>query len=93
MCVESWSQISFARALFETSLDKEIKEEVVMAIPVVDNNGYTKATVRVEYEWKPPHCIDFQIFRHSHDNCPKRMKEPVQANMAKPSDGFTEVTV
>ncbi|GKB77795.1 hypothetical protein Tco_0944690 [Tanacetum coccineum] len=48
MCVESWGRISFARALFETSLDKEIKEEVVIAIPVVNDNGYTKATVRVE---------------------------------------------
>ncbi|GKA71110.1 SPX and EXS domain-containing protein [Tanacetum coccineum] len=39
MCVESWGRIGFTRALIEVCADKELKEEVVIAVPIVDGTG------------------------------------------------------
>ncbi|GKC24990.1 hypothetical protein Tco_1027140 [Tanacetum coccineum] len=56
--------------------------------------------IRVEYEWKPPHCVECKSFGHSHDLCPKRVRDevPKAPSMAvKPStmedneEGFVEV--
>ncbi|GJS41228.1 hypothetical protein Tco_0566271 [Tanacetum coccineum] len=51
-----------------------------MVVPIVDksnNNitGYTREKIRVEYEWKPPLCLDCHIFDHRTEQCPKRVKE------------------
>ncbi|GKC21635.1 hypothetical protein Tco_1023785 [Tanacetum coccineum] len=94
MCVEFWGRISFARALIEISLDVELKHEGVMEIPVEDGTGYTKEIIRVEYEWKPPHCIDCKLFGHAHNLCPKRVKkvDTSAPNTDSPKDGFTKVT-
>ncbi|GKC88782.1 hypothetical protein Tco_1149431, partial [Tanacetum coccineum] len=74
------------------SADLIMKQEVSMAIPLEDGSGYTKE-VRVEYEWKPPHCIDCKLFGHSNDACPKIIREPVTSTTTDTtSDGFTEVT-
>ncbi|GJT39305.1 putative reverse transcriptase domain, reverse transcriptase zinc-binding domain protein [Tanacetum coccineum] len=72
ICVESWGRISFARALIEVSSDSVLKNDVVMAILNEEGNGYTKEVIRVEYKWKPPHCVDCKIFGHSLTQCPKR---------------------
>ncbi|GJU31818.1 reverse transcriptase domain-containing protein [Tanacetum coccineum] len=75
MCVESRGRISFAHALIEVSSESVLKNEVVMDFPNEEGDGYTKEVIKVEYEWKPPHCVDCKIFRHSLINCPKRAKE------------------
>ncbi|GKB03121.1 zinc finger, CCHC-type containing protein, partial [Tanacetum coccineum] len=31
-------------------------DNLVMAMPNLEGTGYTKETIRVEYEWKPPRC-------------------------------------
>ncbi|GJZ49257.1 hypothetical protein Tco_0603447 [Tanacetum coccineum] len=66
----------------------------VMEIPVEDGTGYTKEIIRVEYEWKPPHCIDCKLFGHAHNLCPKRVKkvDTSAPNTDSPKDGFTKVT-
>ncbi|GJR25728.1 reverse transcriptase domain-containing protein [Tanacetum coccineum] len=101
MCVESWSRISFARALIEVSSESELKSKVTMAIPNEEGDGYTKEVIRVEYEWKPPHCGECKIFEHDLLQCPKHVKETVfndpskvgtSTTMDASSDGFTEVT-
>ncbi|GJV69538.1 cysteine-rich receptor-like protein kinase [Tanacetum coccineum] len=107
MCKESWGRISFARALIEVSSESELKTEVTMAIPNEKGDGYTKEVIRVEYEWKPPHCGDCKIFGHDLFQCPKHVEvnafnDPSKV-VAKPcnmegmdtsdttSDGFKEV--
>ncbi|GKD62642.1 putative reverse transcriptase domain, reverse transcriptase zinc-binding domain protein [Tanacetum coccineum] len=75
MCVDSWGRISFARALIEVSADTILKNDVVMAIPNDDGNGHTMEVIRVEYEWKPPHCVACKCFGHDPNTCPKRVKE------------------
>ncbi|GJY92692.1 hypothetical protein Tco_0508474 [Tanacetum coccineum] len=56
--------------------------------------------VRVEYEWKPPHCVDCQSFGHETNLCPKRVREELPKNSARDTkatameendDGFIEV--
>nr|GEW35408.1 hypothetical protein [Tanacetum cinerariifolium] len=51
-------QISFGRALIEIDAVVGLKREAIMAIPDEEGDGYIKEVVRVEYEWKPPHCVD-----------------------------------
>ncbi|GJZ05271.1 reverse transcriptase domain-containing protein [Tanacetum coccineum] len=100
MCVESWGRISFARALIEIDAAAGLKKEVTMAIPVDEDDGHIKETVRVEYEWKPPHCVDCKSFGHDTLLCPKRVREEVPKHSARVAnttvmeendDGFTEV--
>nr|GEV78032.1 hypothetical protein [Tanacetum cinerariifolium] len=54
-----------------------------MAIPEEEGDGYIKEVVRVEYEWKPPHCVDCKSFGHDTSVCPKRVREEVPKNSAR----------
>nr|GEX96306.1 hypothetical protein [Tanacetum cinerariifolium] len=49
-------RISFARALIEISSESTLKKEVTMAVPNDEDDRHIKEVIRVEYEWKPPHC-------------------------------------
>ncbi|GJS95060.1 ribonuclease H-like domain-containing protein [Tanacetum coccineum] len=62
--------------------------------------GFIEEVIRVEYEWKPPHCIECKSFGHSPTTCPNHVKEvaPKAPSLAdKPSpmedqeEGFVEV--
>nr|GEU72209.1 hypothetical protein [Tanacetum cinerariifolium] len=101
MCEDAWGRISYARALVEINVDSDLKHEVSMAIPLKDGSGHTRELIKVEYEWKPPHCADFKIFGHTTDKCPKRvinLDTPsemvvsiIPSAISTNSDGFTEV--
>nr|GEW46208.1 hypothetical protein [Tanacetum cinerariifolium] len=90
MCVEAWGRIGFARALIEVSADKELKQEVIMAVPNVDNEGasHTLEKTRVEYEWKPHICLDCHVFGHSVEQCSKHVPEKVTPAIEVDNDGF-----
>ncbi|GJT49678.1 zinc knuckle CX2CX4HX4C containing protein [Tanacetum coccineum] len=45
-------------------------DHLVMAVPNLEGNGYTKETIRIEYEWEPPRCSTCLIFGHSPIDCP-----------------------
>ncbi|GJX49003.1 reverse transcriptase domain-containing protein [Tanacetum coccineum] len=92
MCVKSWSQINFARSLIEVSSESELKSKVTMAILNEEGDGYTKEVIRVEYEWKPPHCGDCKIFGHDLLQCPKHVKETVINDPSKVGTSTTTVT-
>ncbi|GKE17528.1 trichome birefringence-like protein 3 [Tanacetum coccineum] len=47
--------------------------------------------VRVEYEWKPPVCVDFKVFGHASHQCPKRIPTKVVPTEEIHDDGFTVV--
>ena len=94
MCFDSWGRISYARALVELSSDSVLKQEVTMAIPNKDDNGITTARIKVEYEWKPPHCQTCQVFGHDGSCCPKVVKPQHEAgapSTGAPDDGFKQV--
>ncbi|GJW13347.1 zinc knuckle CX2CX4HX4C containing protein [Tanacetum coccineum] len=62
-------------------------------------DGFTKETIRVEYEWRPPRCDICKIFGHVHDHCPKKVVNPpivatsnvVTPTIDKTNDGFQTV--
>ncbi|GJQ93722.1 ribonuclease H-like domain-containing protein [Tanacetum coccineum] len=68
---------SYARILIETDVCNGFNNNLVMTIPKLEERGYTKETIRVEYEWKPPRCSTCLIFGHSVDDCPKASKRVV----------------
>ncbi|GKB30979.1 zinc knuckle CX2CX4HX4C containing protein [Tanacetum coccineum] len=74
MCLESWGQSSYARILIEINACNDFSDHLVMAIPNLKGNGYTKETIRIKYEWEPPRCSPCLIFGHSHADCPKSLK-------------------
>ncbi|GJY13316.1 zinc knuckle CX2CX4HX4C containing protein [Tanacetum coccineum] len=61
--------------------------------------NFTKETIRVEYEWRPPRCDVCKIFGHVHDQCPKKVVTPpivstspiVTPTVEKTNDGFQTV--
>nr|GEV56197.1 zinc knuckle CX2CX4HX4C [Tanacetum cinerariifolium] len=62
-------------------------------------DGFTKETICVEYEWRPPRCDICKIFGHVHDHCPKKVVSPpivttsnvVTPTIEKTNDGFQMV--
>ncbi|GJY83382.1 hypothetical protein Tco_0496758 [Tanacetum coccineum] len=42
--------------LIEIDACNDFCDNIVMVVPKVEGPGYTKETIRVEYEWKPPRC-------------------------------------
>ncbi|GKE06541.1 hypothetical protein Tco_1398559 [Tanacetum coccineum] len=86
-------RINFARSLIEIHANSELKKEVRMAILIDkdDGTGYTSKVIRVEYEWKPPHCLECKLFGHNSYKYPKQVSvvDPIIDTSA--NDGFTEV--
>ncbi|GKD26032.1 zinc knuckle CX2CX4HX4C containing protein [Tanacetum coccineum] len=56
MCKDSWGRSSFARCLIEVSSVEPFKEEITIGIPQLEGDDFSKETIYVEYEWKPPRC-------------------------------------
>ncbi|GJZ53339.1 hypothetical protein Tco_0608224 [Tanacetum coccineum] len=57
--------LGFARALIEVGVDKELKQEVTMAISYEDGTRHTKEKIRIEYEWTPLLCLECHVFGHT----------------------------
>nr|XP_043629985.1 uncharacterized protein LOC122601286 [Erigeron canadensis] len=91
MCTESWGRSSFARALIELEASNEIKDELVVGIPSLEDDGVTRVVIKVEYQWKPPHCETCKVFNHSNDQCPILVKKTPPAEPNKDKDGFITV--
>ncbi|KAJ0521409.1 putative transcription factor interactor and regulator CCHC(Zn) family [Helianthus annuus] len=75
MCLDSWGRSSYARALIEVSAENNLKEEITMAVPELEGDGYVKETMYVEYEWNPHRCSHCCVFGHTDDNCPKQPRK------------------
>ncbi|KAJ0509342.1 putative transcription factor interactor and regulator CCHC(Zn) family [Helianthus annuus] len=81
MCMDAWGRSRYARALIEVSAEKELREEITMAIPEPEGDGFIKETMYVEYEWSPHRCATCCVFGHSVETCPKQpviLRKPVQ---------------
>ncbi|GJX13354.1 zinc knuckle CX2CX4HX4C containing protein [Tanacetum coccineum] len=89
MCLHSWGRSSYARALIEISALTELKESLVVAIPLANKEGHSLATIDIEYEWTPPRCDTCKIFDHVNEKCPKLPK--VMPKQVVDEDGFKEV--
>ncbi|GJW68929.1 zinc knuckle CX2CX4HX4C containing protein [Tanacetum coccineum] len=92
---------SFARCLIEVNSDADLVDVVTIGIPSLSREGFTKETIRVEYEWRPPRCDICRIFSHVHDHCPKKVfvgpsvKQTIRyepkATTSAPKKGVTNV--
>ncbi|GJV17973.1 putative reverse transcriptase domain-containing protein [Tanacetum coccineum] len=82
MCAEPWGRLGFARALIEVTAEKDLKQEVTMAIPIVDGEGHTMAKIDVAYEWKPA-SDGFTMVQNR-----KKKGKQVGNNQARPAEGF-----
>ncbi|GJW63827.1 hypothetical protein Tco_0115711 [Tanacetum coccineum] len=89
MCLNSRGRSTYARALIEVAVDIELKESMIIVIPLSNREGHTFATVDIEYEWTPPRCKTCMIFDHVSDKCPKLPK--VVAPEQVTEDGFSMV--
>ncbi|GJV57907.1 ATPase, F1/V1/A1 complex, alpha/beta subunit [Tanacetum coccineum] len=67
--------------------DQELKEDMVIAIPNVEDDGEVLHTVRVEYEWEPPRCGMCMVFGHDDMLCPKQIVEKTKKQHTN-HDGF-----
>ncbi|GKA46614.1 hypothetical protein Tco_0739497 [Tanacetum coccineum] len=56
MCLLSWGRMDYARALIDIRAHRELKEDMIIAIPNMKDDKEVIHTVRVEYEWEPPIC-------------------------------------
>nr|GEY41178.1 hypothetical protein [Tanacetum cinerariifolium] len=68
---------SYARILIEIEVCNDFSDNLVMDVPKFEGTKYTKETIRVEYEWKPPRCSTCLIFGHSLDDFQKAPKRVV----------------
>ncbi|GJY89823.1 zinc knuckle CX2CX4HX4C containing protein, partial [Tanacetum coccineum] len=89
----------FARCLIKVNSEADLVDVVTVSIPSLTGNGFTKETIHVEYEWRPPKCDICKIFGHVHDHCLKRVVSPpiittstvVTPTVEKSNDGFQTV--
>ncbi|GJW33916.1 hypothetical protein Tco_0053948 [Tanacetum coccineum] len=56
MCNISWGRSSFAQCLIEVNLEADLVDVVTISFPSLFRDGFTKETIHVEYEWRPPRC-------------------------------------
>nr|GEV02442.1 zinc finger, CCHC-type [Tanacetum cinerariifolium] len=52
----------YARYLIEVRADVELKDNTMVAMPKLVEEGFCTSNVRVEYEWKPPRCARCKVF-------------------------------
>ncbi|GJR76088.1 zinc knuckle CX2CX4HX4C containing protein [Tanacetum coccineum] len=86
-------------SLIATFIEADLVDVVTIGIPSLSEDDFTKETIRVEYEWRPPRCDTCKIFGHVHDYCPKKVVSPpivatsnvVTPNAEKTNDGFQTV--
>ncbi|XP_022042290.1 uncharacterized protein LOC110944955 [Helianthus annuus] len=74
MCTDTWGRSSYARALVEISAESGFKEEIVIAVPELEGEGFSKVKLSVEYEWSPLRCAHCKVFGHSDDTCPRQTR-------------------
>ncbi|XP_022030827.1 uncharacterized protein LOC110931753 [Helianthus annuus] len=91
MCMEAWGRSSYARALIEISVEKELKEELVMAIPKFDGEGFITEKMFVEYEWSPHRCAHCFVFGHLDETCPKQVRTSNKTVNKVDADGYMAV--
>ncbi|GKE05329.1 zinc knuckle CX2CX4HX4C containing protein [Tanacetum coccineum] len=73
MCNDSWGRSSFARCLIKVDLEANLIDVVTIGVPSLTRDDFTKETIRVEYERRPPRCDLCKIFGHVHNHCPKKV--------------------
>ncbi|GKC58057.1 ribonuclease H-like domain-containing protein, partial [Tanacetum coccineum] len=77
----------------------DLVDVVTLGITSLSGDGFTKETIRIEYEWRPPRCDICKIFGHVHDYFPNKVVSPpivttdnvVTPTVEKTNDDFQTV--
>nr|GEX16279.1 hypothetical protein [Tanacetum cinerariifolium]GEZ56630.1 hypothetical protein [Tanacetum cinerariifolium] len=77
---------SYARAMIELRADMELKNNIVVAMPKINGDGYYTCNIRVDYEWKPSTCVCCKVFGHVQEECPKNIGVGEPKNQKKTSE-------
>ncbi|GJV80330.1 copia protein [Tanacetum coccineum] len=96
MCNDSWGRSSFAQCLIKVNSEADLVDIATIDIPLLTGDDFTKETIRVKYEWRPPRCDLCKIFGHVHDHCPNKVVCPpivttsnvVTPTIEKTNNGF-----
>nr|GEW17121.1 hypothetical protein [Tanacetum cinerariifolium] len=92
MCAEPWSRLGFACALIEVSAEKELKQEVIIAIAIVDGERQTMEGMKVEYEWTPASVVvqndGFTLVQNHKKNGKKVAQKADGFKVNKPQNNF-----
>nr|GEZ10632.1 hypothetical protein [Tanacetum cinerariifolium] len=70
--IVAYSEVGLS--LITTQIGKPIQLDAYM---IGKDKGHSLATIRIEYEWKPPRCSTCLIFDHTNAKCPKLPKEVI----------------
>nr|GEW17675.1 hypothetical protein [Tanacetum cinerariifolium] len=89
----TWGRSRYARALTEVRADVGLKDNIVVAMPKLVEEGLYTCSVCVKYKWKRPTCTCCKVFSHVHDECLKNTDSDVVKNMKKPSQAPRGVSV
>nr|GEY88167.1 hypothetical protein [Tanacetum cinerariifolium] len=54
MCNDSWVRSKVSCCLIKVNSEADLVNVVTIGIPSLYGDGFTKETIRVEYEWRPP---------------------------------------
>nr|GEZ70327.1 hypothetical protein [Tanacetum cinerariifolium] len=63
-------------SLIASFIGKLVMLDSYTSIPSLTGEDFTKETIHVDYEWRPPRCDVCKIFGHVHDQCPKKVVSP-----------------
>nr|GEV95997.1 hypothetical protein [Tanacetum cinerariifolium] len=85
MCMQSWGRSSCARVMIELRADLKLKDNIVVAMPRIREEGHYTYNVRVEYEWERLRCSSCKVFGHIHEECPKNTSVGEKKTVKKPS--------
>ncbi|GKE19065.1 zinc knuckle CX2CX4HX4C containing protein, partial [Tanacetum coccineum] len=91
MCLSSWGRNTYARTLIEFSAKVELKESIVIAIPLSEGKGHTLAQIDVEYEWTPPKCEACESSKKNDMNV--NFNQGLQVNKINKSNAIAASTV
>ncbi|GKB30685.1 copia protein [Tanacetum coccineum] len=81
---------SYARAMIKLRADVESKDNIVVAMPKIIEEGFFTCNVRVEYEWKPPRCACYKVLGHVQEECPKNLGAGETMNLKKLSHSWNK---
>ncbi|GJR27163.1 RNA-directed DNA polymerase, eukaryota, reverse transcriptase zinc-binding domain protein [Tanacetum coccineum] len=87
------SAIATKLVMIELQADVELKDNIIVAMPKITREGHYTCNVCVEYEWKPPRCLSYKVFRHIHEECPKNTGASEKKTVKKPSQTSQGVLV
>ncbi|GKA26000.1 hypothetical protein Tco_0712109 [Tanacetum coccineum] len=81
------SRLQYFTSLLVLGLLRTLLEQMIAAIMGYRGGSrgsfkmksmYIREVIRVEYEWKPPHCVACKRFGQGPTTCPNRVKKDVQ---------------